>query len=376
MHLGRFHKAIDLLADDFTTTKHIQLFENLINALNGIASNPGNAEQATVYKNQLEAFRQALLKSELNNPRPVLQVMLESIEAQKFIGEQLFHRVMGAISSNPAAPTLAVQELQKLKESTSKFFQLITSINNAFTHLGVEYEDLNPGEGELGILIPREDNSSSLKNLSKEFNEWSNALSSLTELFDPEAGPLQIRTCATTDWMIYLAASYGVLSGVSDCLKAINQILRELIEGRNLIDTLIAKKSNTDAIKLLEEENKNKLSSDIRILAEELVDQNYKGNDEARKNELKNAVDSALTQIAKKITQGSKIEMKFLPHERPEIDDPEDALNLTPEQEKEETLALRLDTEIGLLNFSATSKHVTELLEMVGQKETEAKDKE
>lgn len=199
MHLGRFHKAIDLLAHDFTTTKHIQLFDNLINALNGIASNPGNAEQATVYKNQLETFRQALLKSELNNPRPVLQVMLESIDAQKFIGEQLFHRVMGAISSNPAAPTLAVQELQKLKESTSKFFQLITSINNAFTHLGVEYEDLNPGEGELGILIPREDNSSSLKNLSKEFNEWSNALSSLTELFDPEAGPLQIRTCATTD---------------------------------------------------------------------------------------------------------------------------------------------------------------------------------
>lgn len=367
MHLGRFHKAVEQLADDFKTTNHTQLFENLINTLNGVASNPGNADQAAAYKNQLEQFRQALAKTELNNPRPVLQVMLESIEAQKYIGDQLFKRVMDAISSNPAAPTLAVQELQKLKDSTAKFYQSITSIDNAFTHLRVEYEDLNHGEGELGILIPREENSSSLKNLSKEFNEWSNALSALTELFDPDAGPLQIRTCATTDWMIYLAATYGVLAGVSECLKKINEILRELVETRKLIEQLKGKNSNAEAIKLLDEENKNQLSTDIRKLAEDLVDQNYKGNDDARKHELKNAVDSALTQIAKKITKGARIEMKFLAHERPETKEGEDEPNLTAEQEKEEMLALRLDEEIALLNFSGSTAHVTELLETAAQ---------
>ncbi len=355
MHLGRFHRAIEQLADDFKTTNHTQLFENLINSLNAIAQNPGNAEQAATYKGQLESFRQALLTSELNHPRPVLQVMLESIEAEKFIGEQLFSRVMSAISSNPAAPTLAIQELQKLKESTAKFYQHVTTINNAFTHLGVEYENLAHGEGELGILIPREENSSSLKNLSKEFNEWSNALASLTELFDPDAGPLQIRTCATTDWMIYLAATYPVLEGVSRCLKKINEILRELVESRNLIEQLISKKSSPKAVELLEDENKNKLSSDIRKLAEELVEQSYKGDDEARKNELKNAVDSALTQIAKKITKGAKIEMKFLPRQRPEVVEGETEPELTIEQEREEKLALQLDQEIGLINFTGST---------------------
>ncbi len=367
MHLGRFHRAIEQLADDFKTTNHTQLFENLINSLNAVAQNPGNAEQAATYKGQLESFRQALLTSELNHPRPVLQVMLESIEAEKFIGEHLFSRVMSAISSNPAAPTLAIQELQKLKESAAKFYQHVTAINNAFTHLGVEYENLEHGEGELGILIPREENSSSLKNLSKEFNEWSNALASLTELFDPDAGPLQIRTCATTDWMIYLAATYPVLEGVSRCLKKINEILRELVESRHLIEQLISKKSSPKAVELLEDENKNKLSSDIRKLAEELVEQSYKGDDEARKNELKNAVDSALTQIAKKITKGAKIEMKFLPRQRPEVVEGETEPELTIEQEREEKLALQLDQEIGLINFTGSTDHVTELLELATQ---------
>ncbi len=375
MHLGRFHRAIEQLADDFKTTNHTQLFENLINSLNAIAQNPGNAEQATAYKSHLENFRQVLLRSELNNPRPVLQVMLESIEAEKFIGEQLFNRVMSAISSNPAAPTLAIQELQKLKESTAKFYQHVTTINNSFTDLGVEYENLEHGEGELGILIPREENSSSLKNLSKEFNEWANALASLKELFDPDAGPLQIRTCATTDWMIYLAATLGLLEGVSLCLKKTNEILRELVEGRSLIEQLISKKSNPEAVKLLEEENKTKLSTDIRKLAEELVEQHYKGHDEARKNELKNGVDSALTQIAKKITKGAKIEMKFLPHQRPKVDQGEAEPELTFEQEQEEKLALQLDQEIGLINFTGSTDHVTELLELAVQV-TESEEKE
>lgn len=376
MHLGRFHKAVNQLANDFKTTNHTQLFENLINSLNAIASHPGNADQEAAYKSQLEKFRQVLAKTELNNPRPVLQVMLESIEAQKYIGDQLFKRVIEVISNNSAAPSLAAQELQKLKNSTEKFYQNIISIDNAFSDLNVEYEDLNPGEGELGILIPREESASSLKNLSKEFNDWYNALNSLTELFDPEAGPLQIRTCATTDWMIYLAASWSILNGFSECLKKINEILRATVESRKLIDQLRTMSSNGEAIKQLEDENNNKLHSDIRKLAEDLVDKNYKDDGNNRKHELTNAVCFSFTQIANKITKGAKIEMKFLAHARPETKEGDHDPNLTAEQQNEEMLALRLDDEIKSLNFSGSASHVTELLEAAERTAETANEKE
>ncbi len=363
MHLGRFHKAIEQLANEYETSNHAQLFDNLINALNTVASQPGNADQAAAYKSQLENFRQVLLKSEMNSPRPVMQAMLASIEAEKYIGEQLFDRVMEAISSNPATPSLAAQELQKLRDDTVKFYKNIVAVNTAFSALGVEYESLDAGEGELGILIPREDNASTLSHLSKEFKDWSNILSPLTEIFDPEATPLQIRTCATTDWMIYLAATYGVLRGVADCLKGVNLILREIVEMRGLIEQIAKKSNSAEAIEILEKDNKQKLSNDIRSLAERLVEENYKGVDQARKNELKNAVDVALKTIAKKVSEGAKIELKYLAPQRPSSDTGVTKEDAEKQPTEQEILALRLEQEISLIDFSDSKNHMQAFLE-------------
>lgn len=363
MHLGRFHRAIELLHLDYKKLNPVQLIQDIVNALNNVSANPGNVDFANMYKTSLDNCRNTLATSPLNTPRPILENMLESINAQQFVGNALFERVRAAISANPAAPSLASQALLKIQQDAETFFQHIANVDTAFTQLRVEYETLESGEAEIGLLIPRIEGSSSLKDLSKEFNQWHNALSPIAEIFDPTTPQLQIKICATTDWMIYLASTPPVLWGLSKCVKGVNIILKDLIETRALIE----KNRSSTAIDALKIEQEDEAKSKFRELADSTVEENYKGTDQARKNELKTALTLSLSTIAEKITNGAKIEVKMLPpaeKDSAEVDEHnQEETNI--EFDKLKQLAKALDDEIDELSFSGETSVIKVLLEQL-----------
>lgn len=367
MHLGRFHRAIELLHLDFKSLNPVQLIQEVVTALGSVSANPGNVDIANAYKTALDKCKNTLGSSELNTPRPILSEMLDSIGAEKFIGDNLFKRIRAAISANPAAPALAAQAVTKIQQETQEFFQHIANIDNSFTKLRVEYDELNDGESEIGLLIPRDENASSLKDLSKEFNQWHNALAPIVELFDPDAAPLQIKICATTDWMIYLASTPPVLWGLSKCIKGVNGILRELIETRELIEQLIKKNRSPEAIEALQKEQAEMASTELRRLAEKTVEEHYKGDDAGRKNELKNALAQSLTTVADKVTSGAKIEVRMLP---PSVQAEGDASEGQAEIEQNvlselQALAKSLDDEVEALCFDGEAEGLKALLGQV-----------
>jgi hypothetical protein len=364
MHLGRFHRAVELLHQDYKNLNPVQLIQEVQSSLNNITGNPGNTEIANAYKAALDKCRNTLATSPLNTPRPILKDILESIGAQKFIGDALFQQIRSAIASNPAAPSLAAQELSTIQQETQKFFQNIANMDNAFTELQVEYDVLYAGEAEIGLLIPRVDTASTLKDLSKEFSQWHNVLAPIVELFDPNAPSLQIKTCATTDWMVYLASTPPVLWGFSKCVKGVNGILKELIETRVLIEKLTEKKRSPQAIEALKQEQAEGAKTELRALAEQTVDENYKGVDQGRKNELKNAMTQSLTTLAQKITDGAKLEVSMLPP-TPTKNDGENAAqneNETDDSSELQALAKSLDDEVEALCFSGEANVIRALL--------------
>ncbi len=379
MHLGRFHRVIEMLAQDFRELQYNELIQTIITSLNSVAASPTNPAVATVFKSQVDLCRTTLESSRLNHTRPILRTILESINATNFIGSSLSDRVVAAIASNHAAPALAVQELTKLQEEVALFYQQVVAIEAAFSALAVEYDNLEEGESEIGLLVPRAENASTLKDLSKEFNEWHNALSQIANLFDNSAGPLQIKNCSTTDWMIILAATPPILVGISLCIKGVNTILKDLVATRSLIEQLVAKNGSNAHTDGLLENNKDGFDKGIRSLAEKLVDQHATGVDDGGKNQMKNGINVALKTIAMKINAGTKIELRFIPPSIPEteasietdadaeIEGGKLANKIDPaklrEIEKLQALSLTLDNEIDLMDFNGMSASITALLE-------------
>ncbi len=375
MHLGRFHRAIEMLAEDFRETKPNDLIQKIIASLNSVAANPTNADVATSFKSQLDTSRATLEASKLNHTRPILHSILESIDALKYIGSTLSDRVVAAIAANHAAPALAVQELTKLQQEVTQFYQHVVALDSAFEKLNVEYDSLEEGESEIGLLVPRDENASTLKDLSKEFNEWHNALSQVAQLFDKDAGPLQIRTCATTDWMVYLAATPPILAGMSLCVKGVNTILKDLIATRSLIDQLISKNGKSVHTEGLLKDNEDGFDKEIRNLAEKLVSEHAaKDVDPGTKNEMTNGINVALKTIARKINSGAKIELRFIPPSIPNAEADKDVgedgespneieQSRLREIEELQALSLALDSEIDEMDFDGMSDSIKVLLE-------------
>lgn len=371
MHLGRFHRTINILDVEFIDFKIVDRIGAVISSLSTVAANPGAQDAAIAYKTKLEELRQILQTSKFNRVRPIEQTILQSIDATEFVGDRLFERVKAAIADNHLMPALAAQDLTKLQTSVKAFCDNIALIDSAFTKLNVEYDELYDGEAEIGLLIPRLDGKSSLKEISKELNQWNHALSPIAELFDPTAPPLQIRTCSTTDWMIYLAATPPILIGISACLKGVNVILKDILEMRKLIEQLAGKKPPQNIIDDLEKNNENKLTTDIRALAERLVDEHFKSNEAARAAELKNAISQSLKTIAHKVTVGAKIELRVLPPAPPketpggptEEELQQRQAYLSTENQDLVALSVILDNDIELITIDSDTQALVGLLE-------------
>lgn len=329
MDIARFHFAVDSVVRDLRSTSATEHLNNLINALSAVSSQPGQPQYIDQYRNQLETTRKALQDSKLNNPRMELSDFIEQFDLQPFIGDGLFKSILRKISENQIAPHAALEALQQLQAALAKKISDLSAINNSFTALDVPYEGEGDGDSEIEIKIPAAQDTKTLNDLANEAKEWHRDISTISEIFDPDRSTTTIRTLATGSWQFYLASAPLVLFGVAKCIRGVNEVLQELVKTKDLFNRLVETKAPKKIIQDYEDHLKTSTSTNLSALASSLVDEYYKGHDEGRKAELKNALTQSLKRLSKKLSEGSKISLRLTKPAAPRIANPDSP---TPEE--------------------------------------------
>lgn len=322
MHLGKFHALLTLLANEYKKNEVSTKIQSVINHLDSLASNPGNSDVAKSFRVQLDELRSALSNSKLNKPYPTLAYLADSIEADDYTGDKLFQRIEDVIAKNGMTPQLAAAELRKLFAEIEKFFSHISAADDAFTQLGVEYETLDAGEGEIGISIPEPEGDRLLSELANTAKAWNKALRPFVELADPEHNPIIVRTISSSDWQFYLASVPAVYLALSAAISQLNELLQKLVETRKLISQLTEKGVSPAATAAVEAEADSMLDNGTRALAEKIVNENSP-IDQGRANELKIELTSSLKFIARELANNVTIEVRYLPPKTKKPSDPE-----------------------------------------------------
>jgi hypothetical protein len=313
VHLGKFHFVLAELHREIKREGTQAKLQKLIQTLTEVSNNPGNASPASAYKDALEELRQSLGSAPLNTPHPTLAIYLDSINARAFIGDHLFSRVKAVIEANQLAPQQAASGLQTLLTETEKFHNLISTADDAFTELEVEYTEIDPGENEIGISIPVIEGTKTLKDLAKDANSWHKALAPFAELYGNDHEPIRLRVMSSSDWQFYLYSIPPVVLGISVCIKSINQVLRDLINSKQLIKQLASTGMSEAVIEAAQVDADARLEIELRRLADCTVDKNYLGGDEGRQNELKNAFSQSMKFMAHQIANGVTVEVRLIP---------------------------------------------------------------
>jgi hypothetical protein len=332
MDLARFHRGIEIIDQDVKRINLDTRIQGLINDLNAIAGNPGDTNLAKNFRDHLEELRGLLQESPLNNPDEDLAQLIADLDLEEYLGDPLFDEVMDAINSNQLSANLMATALNQLKDKTVKKLNYITTINTAFSELEVEYFKLPEGDAEMLIDLPVDYETKTLDDLSKEAKDWHRICQAISETFDPERAPVNVRTLASGSWLLYLAGTATFIFGVAKCVKGVNSILRDLIKMKSLYAQLVDSDAPKDVLKKLETHNASKVKTDLDKLATKLVSEFYKGSDKGRKNELRNALSVALQKLSHKLAEGAKVELRLELPKKPKI---AEGVEPTAEQKKQ-----------------------------------------
>ena len=130
-----------------------------------------------------------------------------------------------------------------------------------------------------------------------------------------------------------------------------------------LYGQLVASNLPDAILRGFETHNNGKAKTDLEQLAATLVDEYYSGDDQGRKNELRNSLSISLTRLSQKLATGTTVTLRLAKPKKPKINDGEEAsqeqLSILKEIEYFEKAQIEVDSSKAALDYR---EHAQELI--------------
>jgi len=303
MNTERLHAIAFEVKTDIEQAQIVQLLQQLVSHLQNIVNQPQQPSHQQNLSNVRKSLLEKLSQSRVNEFSPAWTQALEEIDLSEYVGNNLAERINSIFAENQITPQVALEEIQQLHTKVSEIFTNISNLINSFSYLKIGREVLSPGEGEVGILLPREYIDNRFDRLAKEFKELNWILMVLSEVGTGSAEHFELRQLSTTDPLVTLGASLAALSTIAVAIKPIISAYKEILEVRILHAKFAEMKVEPKRLKGIEEHAEEIMEKAIEKIKNELIAESPVA-DEGRKNELSNALSIALSKLANRIDRG------------------------------------------------------------------------
>jgi hypothetical protein len=234
MNAERLHAIAAALQADLARTTVVSHLNQLISALSNQVSQPNQPQ----YQQQTSQFYTELLKrleeADSNNYSPTWQQALEELGASDLLGNKLAKQVEDIFSRNQITPSVAQQELQLFANQLQVLSSAIDQAIAGFKSLKVGREELEPGDCELGVLIPRGFVDNRLDRFAEELEELNRIFGVFAELSTGSRPSFEIKTISSTDLSVFLEVGAIVGACVATAVERIIALYKNLLEIRKL----------------------------------------------------------------------------------------------------------------------------------------------
>lgn len=326
MNLGRFHSAVTTIVNEVKDEQIFQLIENLQTSLQNSISHQ-TPESGKIFKEAYSNLIDALENSESNTTFQTRRIIYNEIGATDHIGIGLANRIKNAISENQIAPANALAEIQNINKKSRKYHDMLVVLDETFSDLKIEYDDLSEGEFEIGFSFPHDLIGTDLESLEKEFHRLDFALKTLQEISLGKVEQLKIKTISASEWQVFLDSLPALALCMAATIERIAALYKNNLEIKLLKQQLDDKKLPENVTRPLQEHIEQAVKLELRQIAEDIVDEFYKNNDEGRKNELKNKATQTLQYLADRMDRGATIEVHAEPPDEPKVNPGEDEVD-------------------------------------------------
>jgi len=328
MNAERLHAIILAIKEDMQQTDLVNTLDQLTTHLQNQVNQPNQPNHQQQVSTLLSTLFQNLEKAPSNEFPPTWRMVIEEIECEELLGNNLRERIDEIFSRNQITPSVALDEIKEIHSSVNSLNGAIDDLTSGFEGLNIGADDIEPGECEIGVLVPRDFVKNLLNDFGEELIELNKILSVFAELSTGSRAGFEIREISSSDLSVFLdlAPAIGVCLAIS--VERIVALYKQLLEIRKLHNELKEQGVPKKGLKGVEEHANKVMEEGIEKFIPQLIERFYKNDDKGRKNELSTELRVALKKIANRVDRGFNIEIRVEPIQ-------EDSEEATENQETE-----------------------------------------
>ena len=321
MNADRLHALLKLLQNDLQKTGLPQKLTKLSQALQQLAQNQHPNHQQAVGTSLKEVIA-AAEKSEIDNLSPAWLEMIEEIGYRDFLGANVVETVNETFKQVSVTPTLVKEDIDKLTTKINELKSAADAVIPAFNKLSIGSETLDPGECELGFMIPRTAIDYRLDTFAEECKDFDFIFGTFSEIVMGERDHYRISTISSSDLSVFLDSAPAVAALVATAVERILAVYKQMLEIRKLRAELLSQDVPKDAFDKIDENVNTRMMKAIEDVSDEIIEDHKSKHKDGRDHELKNGLRIALQKLANRIDRGFHIEVRI--GELPEPEEGED----------------------------------------------------
>lgn len=341
MNVERLHAIALSVRADLDQTGSVAATASLRDALRNSIASPQEPSYQEAVSTGLQTLLDALSTAPSNDFPPLWVEALEELGISELVGAELARRLRSIFERNQITPSVAADEVDAIADELSGLDAALTQLLAGLAHFELGSEDLDPGQAELGVLIPRPAVRDELELLGSEFVELQRLLGPFLEIATGSRPPLTVRTISSSDFGVFLDIAPQAAAFVAVAVERLVALYKQLLEIRKLRQELADHGVPPERLDGIDDHANEHMATGIEAVVDELLAAREEASP-GRDNELRIELKLSLNAIANRIDRGYNIDVRAEPEEHaPSDGEEEDAPGEGPD-----AVALRRIVEI------------------------------
>ena len=356
MNVERLHAIASGLSRDLEVTQTVALFQQLVAAVEVQVHNPADPHSAQEMGSLRTQIGDALASAPSNEFSPAWREVMVELGVDHLFGRELQSSIEEIFERHQITIATALEELQSLAQENERLSGSVASLLAVLGEFKIGSEELEPGEFEVGVLIPRTAVNDELPALGKELDDLNEIFLPFSELAGESRPPFKVRSIASSDFSVFLAATAVTASTIAIAVERVVSTYRQLLEIRKSRADLKAQNVSKDILDRLSEEANGRMSKGIEEAVRDLLTEFGGELETGRKNEMEVSLTLSLHAVGSRIDRGYNVEVRAEPVELPDGDDAresgEEGEAIPPEQSREYRIVKERQEQMQFMNLT------------------------
>jgi hypothetical protein len=315
MNAARLKELCDLIVATESSFNVQSVLQQLVNDVNQITANPGHPQFQTSFSQNLSRLRDVWTQMAATFS-PAQVKLLDEIKARQHFVDDVPALIETIIGENSITPAVVRDKVDQIRQSREQYLNTIRELRDRLASIGIEAYSLEPGEAEIGLLIPRDLFKNELGGLVQELRALNRIIRAFSELAVGHTEKIEVKQISTSDPVFILGIGAPTIALLARTVKWALDTWQQVEEIRKI-------RAETQKLKSFTPEEiegifGKKIEQQIEIAVEEKLEQLIETKDKAgRHYEQRNDLKWALESILGRVERGMTVEVRFLPPPNP-----------------------------------------------------------